>query len=412
METLSRRGFMKQTAELAASTVIARPLLSFESPKATAQTTQVNTKGFFTVGQREGRWWFITPEGRPFFSIGLNHIDSAALRYRENAHIWWDKYANSMEKWLEQVRRDLLEWGFNTVGWVQEVVTRNDQNHRHSRNFTFEEYQWLNMPYCHMLPFVDFHQWEIETRNPDINSRGFEEWCDYVARADCSRFAEDPKLIGYFYSDCPTWVHIRELNAWKGPLFDPWRLNSQAGRKELLQLSSRYYRITHDAIRRYDKNHLILGDLYEARAPLPDEVIRAAMPYVDVLSFQCFSGAQIVNDKLGYWADFSNKPVLLADSAARTKPRSSGGSLHPNQHQNPKAYGDVMRMLQRIPECVGFHLCGAYVCNRVRRYGLRDEQDRIDAEAVKAIARINDEMAPWVSEQARETTLTRAPTTN
>ena len=402
METLSRRGFMKQTAGLAASTVITRPLLYFESSEAATQTTQLNAKGFFTVGQRNGRWWLITPEGQPFFSIGLNHIDSATLRYRENARLWWDKYANSMEKWLKQVRSDLLEWGFNTVGWVQEVVTRNDQNHRHSRNFTFEEYQWLNMPYCHMLPFVNFHQWEIETRNPDINSRGFEEWCDYVARADCSRFAEDPRLIGYFYSDCPTWVHIRKLNAWKGPLFDPGRLNSQAGRKELLQLSRRYYRITHDAIRRYDKNHMILGDRYEARAHLPDEVIRAAMPYVDVLSFQCFGGAQIVNDKLGYWAKFSGKPVLLADSAVRTKPRSSTGSLHPNQHQNPEAYGNVMRVLQHIPECVGFHLCGAYICNRVRGAGLRDEQDQIDTEAVKGIARINEEMARWVNESVQE----------
>ena len=109
MEILPRRRFMKQTAKFAALTVIAKPLLSFESAEASAQTTQVNTRGFFTVGQRKGRWWFITPEGRPFFSIGLNHIDSATLRYKENAHLWRDKYDNSMEKWLKQVRNDLLE---------------------------------------------------------------------------------------------------------------------------------------------------------------------------------------------------------------------------------------------------------------------------------------------------------------
>lgn len=402
MENVSRRKFIEQTAELAVSASVAWRLLSFESCQAAAQTTQVNTKGFFTVGQRDGRWWFITPDGKPFFSIGLNHIDSATLRYAENRQIWRDTYANSMEKWLGQVRSDLLEWGFNTVGWVQEVVTRNDQNHRHSRNFTFEEYQWLKMPYCHMLPFVDFHQWEIETRNPNINSRGFEEWCDYVARAECGRLAEDPRLIGYFYSDCPTWVHIRELNAWKGPLFDPARLDSEAGRRELLQLAGRYYKITHDAVRRHDKNHLILGDRYEARAPLPEEVVRAAMPYVDVLSFQCFGGAQVVSEKLGHWARFSGKPVLLADSAVTAKPGSSGGLHDPSRHQDPQAYGDVMQVLQHIPECVGFHLCGAYVSNRVRRYGLRDEQDRLDADAVKGITQINTQTARWVSESARE----------
>jgi hypothetical protein len=60
-----------------------------------------------------------------------------------------------------------------------------------------------------------------------------------------------------------------------------------------------------------------------------------------------------------------------------------------------------MRVLQKIPECVGFHLCGAYICNRVRRYGLRDEQDQIDTESVKGIARINEEMARWMSESAQ-----------
>ena len=126
METISRRKFLKKTTGLAASTIITGSLISLKSSKAAVKTTQINAEGFFTIGQRNGRWWFITPEGKPFFSIGLNHIDSATLRYIENAHIWWEKYANSMEKWLKKVRSDLLRWGFNTVGWVQEVVTRDD----------------------------------------------------------------------------------------------------------------------------------------------------------------------------------------------------------------------------------------------------------------------------------------------
>ena len=44
--------------------------------------------GFFTVGQRDGRWWFVTPDGNPFWSIGMNHIDSAALRFAESDGVW------------------------------------------------------------------------------------------------------------------------------------------------------------------------------------------------------------------------------------------------------------------------------------------------------------------------------------
>ena len=196
-------------------------------------------------------------------------------------------------------------------------------------------------------------------------------------------------------------MHVRKQNAWKGPLFDPARLNSEAGRKELLQLAGRYYKVTHDAVRRYDKNHLIMGDRYEARAPLPDEVVRAAMPYVDVLSFQCFGGAKIINEKLSYWAKFSGKPILLADSSVRKKAAPSPRPHEPH-HQDPQGYADTMRAIQQIPECVGFHLCGAYVCNRVRRYGLRDEQDRIDADAVKGITKINKETTRWVGQSTQE----------
>ena len=147
------------------------------------QTTQLASQGFFTLGRWKGRWFFKDPQGRPFFSVALNHIDAAALRYTDNGDLWQRKFGNSMERWLkEAVRPDLLRWGFNSVGWVQEVVNRSRTNHRHSANFSYEEYQWLGLPYCHLLPFADFHQWEVETRHPDLFSQDFADWCDYVAR--------------------------------------------------------------------------------------------------------------------------------------------------------------------------------------------------------------------------------------
>ena len=54
-----------------------------------------NQKTFFTVENRAGHWWFITPSGEPFFSIGMNHIDSSALRYPENGDYFRTKYGSS-----------------------------------------------------------------------------------------------------------------------------------------------------------------------------------------------------------------------------------------------------------------------------------------------------------------------------
>ena len=96
---------------------------------AAAKTTQKNAKGFYTIGKRGGRWWLLTPEREAMFSVGLNHIDAATLRYDENAAIWREKYGNSQKRWLtEAVGPNLRKWGFNTVGWVQEVVTRDETN--------------------------------------------------------------------------------------------------------------------------------------------------------------------------------------------------------------------------------------------------------------------------------------------
>lgn len=355
------------------------------------------TGSFFRIGSRGGRQCLLDPAGRPFFSLGLNHIDSSPLR---SSRIWETEFGGDMRRWLHSVRNDLLRWGFNTAGWVQEYVVINGQHHRHSRSFTPEEYRWLDLPYGHLLPFLESHQWEIETRLPDLDSTGFAEWCDWVARDQCARLREDPRLIGYFYADCPVWVHSRPDNAWRGALFDARELASEAGRKELERLAGHYYRTLHGAIRRYDPYHLILGDRYEARAPLPEEVVRGALPYVDVLSFQCFAPPAEIRAVLERWAGFSGKPVLLADATQWAQPFQPVWPPPEDRLHDTVAYAATLRELLAMPACLGYHLCGAYLKNNARRYGLRDARNRIEPH-VPAIARANHEAAAGFRRQVR-----------
>ena len=345
--------------------------------------------GFFSLANKNDHWWFLTPDGIPFFSIGLNHIDPASLRYPENIDIWRDKYQGSTIEWLKQsVAPNLKKWGFNSIGWEQEVTVRQWP---HSRSFTAEEHRAHNLPYCYMLPFIESHQWQQHTRHYDFKSSEWEEWCDYVARAHCAEFSRDPNLIGYFYSDCPTWIHTRPVNQWRGPIFDPDLLKSATGKKELQTLAQRYYQVTHDAIKRYDQHHLILGDRYEANAPLPMEVVKSALPWVDVLSFQDF---QEPVKHLAYWFKQTNKPVLLAD-AAKIKWRTEPGEF---THNNGQWYAETLSQLHQNPGCVGFHLCGAYQRNKARRYGLLDEYENPDQENVKLIAAANQKIENWMKD--------------
>ena len=345
---------------------------------------------FFKIGKVNDKFFLITPENKKFFSIGINHIDSASLRYIESNGRWDRVYSNSHKKWLKHVARELQNWNFNTVGWVQDIVVKSETMRRHSRNFTYEEYQWLNMPYCHMLPFADFHQWEVETRNPDFFSSGFEDWCDYVARDHCCRLKDDPTLIGYFYLDCPTWVHTTFETPVKGPIFDPEMLKTESGRKEIRKTATKYYKLTFDAIKRYDKNHLILGDRYEASKLIADDVIQAAVPYIDVLSFQHFGSPARIVENLRNWYNKTGLPTLLADFAHNKM--TPGGQLK----HNVEDYRDTLQLLRKDPSCIGSHLCGAYIANRVRKKGLLDENENFDSEQISTISQVNKEMKNWI----------------
>jgi hypothetical protein len=186
-------------------------------------------------------------------------------------------------------------------------------------------------------------------------------------------------------------VHTRKENVWKGPIFDPERLDSEVGRRELAGIAGRYYKVARDAVRRYDPHHLILGDRYEANAPLPMEVVRAAAPCVDVFCFQDFR--QPV-EHLEYWHRETGKPVLWADGAKSIKAESGGHLL-----TNGAWWAETLAGLRENPGCVGAHLCGAYVRNNSRRRGLLDPEERPDEEAIGEIRRANRETDAWVGRQ-------------
>lgn len=389
---IDRRRFLGSALALGAGSM-AWPLTQCTGNSSTLS----EPKGFFTVGQRKGRWWLVTPDNEYIFSIGINHVDPAAIRFTYSGGIWDSKYGNSMEKWLPKVKQDLTNWGFNCLGWDQEVVIIHPEMHRHSRSFTYEEYQWLDMPYFHLLPVIESHQWEWETKLPDITGSAFKDWCDYIARDKCARLKDDPKLVGYFFTDCPAWIHSNEGNSWKAPIFDPEMQNSESGRQEIFEKATIYYKTVVEAIRRYDPNHLICGDRYEANAPISESVLKAAMPYVDIFSFQCFGTAENIYQKLSRWGRYLKKPILLADSMIN-KERFHGWPPEEDRTQDDVQYGEIMKSLRRIPECMGFHLCGAYIKNNARRYGLLGPRDN-EESTTQGIKKVNLDQINWVREQ-------------
>ncbi len=378
----NRRTFIKSASAAALSALV------FPNWSSAARS-----QSFFTLERVKGRWFFIDPSGKPFFSLALNHFDSATLRYPENERIWNEKYGNDQIRWIKEgVVPRLKDWGFNSVGWVQEVTVKQQA---HSANWSYEEYQALDMPYFHMLPFIETHSWNPWHKNVDLRSSEFEDWCEYVARSHCARFRDDPKLVGYWYSDCPTWTWTRPHNKWRGPMFDPEKLKSEAGRKELYGLARHYYRVTHDAIRRYDPNHLIMGDRYEANMPLPMEIVHASDGLVDVLCFQDFKDPAT---QLAEWHKKTGRPVLWADGARGAEIHDHTGRYPTGKYKenNGEWYAKMLKGLRSNDGAVGAHLCGAFLRNRQRARGLLGEQEEPDLPNNDRIRSANRETRDWM----------------
>jgi len=124
------------------------------------------------------------------------------------------------------------------------------------------------------------------------------------------------------------------------------------------------------------------------------EVIKAALPYVDIFSFQCFGSPNNIYQKLSKWAKIIKKPILLADSMIN-KEGFHGWPPVQDRTQDDEKYGQIMKDLRTIPECIGFYLCGAYIKNNARKYGLLDQKDQ-EEPTTQGIKKVNLEQLEWV----------------
>lgn len=86
-------------------------------------------------------------------------------------------------------------------------------------------------------------------------------------------------------------------------------------------------------------------------------------------------------------------PVLLADAAGHVRAHDdTGWPPVADRNHDTEHYRQVMDVLWSLPQCVGYHLCGAHIRNNVRRCGFRDHTNRLIPETVDGIRAVNAEM--------------------
>lgn len=266
--------------------------------------------GFFRVEKAEGVWWFIDPDGYPFFSAGSTCISSSSesARIRGREYIYsamppselkgesrpgredqvsfytWNLFRRFGDdwysRWKEMTVKRMLSWGLNTVAnWSDP-----------------------NLGKTHRIPYVaSLGGWGIETGQmgmPDIFEPGYREKVDSAAKDQCEPLKDDPFLIGYFIGNEPPWpereqelvsvILTGEETGMKRELRNYLAGGDTPERRKafVYDTYSKFLEIVNSAVRKYDPNHLNLGIRYGGSAP--DEIIQASKGF-DVFSLNIYA---------------------------------------------------------------------------------------------------------------------------
>jgi len=119
-------------------------------------------------------------------------------------------------------------------------------------------------------------------------------------------------------------------------------------------LATRYFQVTHDAIKKADPNHLVIGCRFAYVPAMP--IVVAAAKHTDIISANCY--AFDPTDSLKVYSA-QNRPLLIGEFAFRGRdsglPNTRGaGPLVDTQQQRADAFAAYARAALAQPNLVGY----------------------------------------------------------
>ena len=143
-----------------------------------------------------------------------------------------------------------------------------------------------------------------------------------------------------YNTDFDSFASLAAAENWR-PTTDLYNSNETRDNTEFLKrVVAQYYKTGRDAIRRYDTNHLFLGDKINANTDTMDTVLPVTSQFTDIVMYQMYGRYEVQKPGLDRWSKVVDKPILNGDSAftmitehtprpygpgrAKTKPPRSG----------------------------------------------------------------------------------------
>lgn len=328
---------------------------SFNKFGGWANGPKLEATGYFRTEKYKGRWWFVDPEGRLFFSHGANSVgfgQSTVLKDREALFEWIPSQSNIAEAlnsrghlqftianlhrtfgpgWRNQaydrIHHRMRQWGMNTVGaWSDSELYKNPKT-----------------PYTPIIhvgrgrdplgrnladPFsAEFEQRLEESLRRLLGPTGSDPWClgvfidnelgwyePFVENALAGKpdMPARKAIIAYLKNKYTTIAALNaawltEYASWENLDTVPKESEGFAeDRKELERLvANKYYKVCHDLMRKVLPNHLYLGSRIHKASP---EVYEEATRFSDVVSINRYSALAATSLPAAF-----DKPALIAE---------------------------------------------------------------------------------------------------
>jgi hypothetical protein len=401
------------------------------------EATKAEGTGFFRVEQRDGRWWFVDPDGHLFLSAGCDvmrpHM-STPVEGREElfselppeelrpprwgsrppgaSFFTWNLFRRFgedwMDRWIDTTFRRMEAWGLNTVAnWSDPQLWDAGRK-----------------PYA--IPLQSWIEGTHYLGLPDVYAEEWEQVVDERAREQCAPRRDDPWLLGYFLANEPPFPQKelqtvdlilggpdtatkRELERWLA------EGDTEERRKDFVdQAFDRYVQVTSAAVKKHDPNHLNLG-MRGGGQPTEAEIVAARA--FDVYSVNIYR-YEVPAERVQEIARLTGKPIVIGEFHFGAPGRGLEAGLVEvrDQEQRGVAYRYYVEQAFSMPELIGTHYfqwadqpCTGRGDGEAGNIGLVDVTDRpypLLIEALKAThSRLHDvhagKVPPFDQEAAR-----------
>jgi hypothetical protein len=310
--------------------------------------------GFFRTEQIDGKWWIIDPNGCPFISVALNQTSYSRKFGPEDA-------------WKRGMYQLLRTHGFNTAS-EDKTTGSGDRSMPYNVN--------LMLTFHYLMKYHEgskFH-WDV----PPLWEPSFKAWLDQQVPARITEaMRKDRWLIGYFVDNERRWesnaldlyhdypkdsVTYRTVAQWaeqNGFKRGQDGFSAEARRKFQGFQINYWARLSSEAVRAVDPNHLILGARFRRKDLYAPELLASAGRYFDVISANYYGSCPpdpVVLDSVARW---SGKPIMITEFFAQsyeTRPRDvRDGWIVRTQEDRAKFYQNYALACLQNRNCVGFH---------------------------------------------------------